>query len=206
MSRNILVRFWKYPIAALGPERRLGIWTQGCSIHCRGCIAPEHQPFDESFAVPLDKFIEDITPALNQTSGVTISGGEPLDQADVLIDLLREINKFGVDDILLYSGYSSEKILAGHPELSGLIAALIDGPFVEGALSGEIWKGSDNQTLTIFNEKYRLRYENWSRLKRRNFQLINTDAGRYLIGIPEQDKDWKNKILNLNSIRDQQED
>lgn len=196
MPRNILVRFWHFPVVTLGPGRRLGIWLQGCSIHCKGCIAPENQPFDENFSVPLSILMEEITPALNKASGVTISGGEPLDQADVLIEFLTEINQRGVDDILLYSGYEKGKILSAHPEISGKIAALIDGRFMKGEVTSAIWKGSENQTLTIFNEKYRERYENWSQRTRRNFQLIKNETGYYLIGIPNQNEDWKERVLN----------
>ena len=196
MSRNILVRFWHFPVVTLGSGRRLGIWLQGCSIHCNGCIAPENQPFDEAFSVPLDAFIDEITPALNEASGITISGGEPLDQADALIDLLTEINQRGVDDILLYSGYKKEKILSEYPQISGLISALIDGQFIEGAVTDAVWKGSENQTLTIFNEKYKETYEAWSALKKRDFQLIKNTTGYYLIGIPNQNENWKERILN----------
>ena len=196
MSRNILVRFWHFPVVTLGPGRRLGIWLQGCSIHCKGCIAPENQPFDEEFSVPLETLIYEITPALNEASGITISGGEPLDQSDILIDFLTEIKRLGIDDILLYSGYEKDKILSEYPKLSGLIAALIDGQFVEGAATDAVWKGSENQTLTIFNEKYREKYESWSALKKRDFQLIKNETAYYLLGIPNQNENWKEKILN----------
>ena len=161
MCRNILVRFWHFPVVTLGPGRRLGIWLQGCSIHCKGCIALENQPFDEAFSVPLE--------ILNEAPGITISGGEPLDQSDALIDFLTEIKWRGIDDILLYSGYDKEKILSEYPNLSGLIAALIDGQFIEGASTDGVWKGSANQTLTLFNKKYLKRYENWSILKAAEF-------------------------------------
>ena len=196
MSRNILVRFWHFPVVTLGPGRRLGIWLQGCSVHCKGCIAPENQPFDEAFAVPLDAFIKEITPVLNEATGITISGGEPLDQANVLIDFLTEINQRGIDDILLYSGYTKDKILSEYPQISGLIAALIDGQFIEGAATEAVWKGSENQTLTIFNEKYRENYETWSKFTKRDFQLIKNETGYYILGIPNQNDNWKEKILN----------
>lgn len=196
MYRNILVRFWHFPVVTLGPGRRLGIWLQGCSIHCVGCIAPENQPFDESFAVQLDKFIDKITPVLDEATGITISGGEPFDQADALMDFLIKMNQRGIDDILLYSGYTKDKILQKYPQISGLITALIDGQFIEGAATEAVWKGSENQTLTIFNKKYREKYENWSKLKKRDFQLIKNETGYYIIGIPNQNENWKERILN----------
>ena len=97
---------------------------------------------------------------------------------------------------MLYSGYEKEKILLIIPELPELIAALVDGPFIQGALTNSIWKGSDNQALTIFNENYRTLYEAWSAESKRNIQLIHNQTGYYLIGIPNQDKynNWVKKF------------
>lgn len=193
---HILLRFWHYPVVTLGPGRRLGLWLQGCSIHCKGCIAPENQPFDTSFSHPLDKLMEDWEPVLNEKPGVTISGGEPLDQADALMELLDLLKCRGVMDILIYSGYLKEKVLTLCPELPDRVAALVDGPFVEGAVTSSPWKGSENQTLTVFLDEYREAYEAWSMSAERRMQLIKNDTGRYLIGIPRQEDHWREQVLN----------
>ena len=192
---HILLRFWHFPIVTLGPGRRIGLWLQGCSIHCAGCIAPENQRFDLSFSVSIKFLMEELKPMLNVASGVTISGGEPLDQPDALFDLLERINENGINDILLYSGYLKDNILLQYPYLSKLIAALIDGSFVEGAATNKIWKGSENQTLTVFKEEYRSDYEQWSISTKRNIQLINKNTGMYLIGIPCQEDNLRDQLL-----------
>lgn len=133
---------------------------------------------------------------MNEEPGVTISGGEPLDQTDALMELLSLLNGRGVRDILIYSGYLKEKVLSLCPELTDRIAALVDGPFVEGAATSSTWKGSENQTLTVFREKYRATYETWSTSTERRMQLIKNDVGRYLIGIPRQEDPWREKVLN----------
>ena len=33
-------------------------------------------------------------------------------------------------------------------------------------------------------------------MTRRNFQLIKNETGYYLLGIPEQNENWKEKVLN----------
>ena len=30
-----------YPVTTLGPGKRIGIWMQGCSIRCPGCISAD---------------------------------------------------------------------------------------------------------------------------------------------------------------------
>lgn len=187
MSRNILVRFWHFPVVTLGPGRRLGIWLQGCSIHCDGCIAPENQPFDETFMMTVDELMKQIANVLNEADGVTISGGEPLDQKDALQYLLNEINRRWKNDILIYSGYTKSRVIEIFPELQNLTAALISEPFVKGDITSAIWKGSENQILTIFNERYRGKYEVWSKSTERRLQLVKKDTGSYLLGIPQQD-------------------
>ena len=194
---HILLRFWHYPVVTLGPGRRLGLWLQGCSIHCKGCIAPENQPFDTSFSRSLDELMRNWEPVLNGEAGVTVSGGEPLDQADSLLELLERLNGCGVKDILIYSGYLKERALSLCPDLQNRIAALVDGPFVEGAATPSPWKGSENQTLTIFREEYREAYESWSVNAERRMQLIKNETGRYLIGIPRQEDRWREQVLGM---------
>lgn len=186
MCRNILVRFWHFPVVTLGPGKRLGIWFQGCSIHCKGCIAPENQPFDENFSVPIEKFISEIVVALPQADGITISGGEPLDQPDALYNFLRELNAQGMQDILIYSGYHKHEVFEKIPELPDMIAALISEPFIEGDITKSVWKGSDNQIITIFREKFRNSYECWCCNTERNMQLVRKSTGYYILGIPKQ--------------------
>ena len=187
---KILVRFWHFPIMTLGPGRRLGIWLQGCSIHCEGCIAPENQPFDEKFSVSIAELVNELAPFLREADGVTISGGEPLDQSEALIELLRLLRANGQEDILLYSGYTKEKILSDCPEISELVAALVDGPFIAGNVTKSLWKGSDNQTLTIFRESRK--YSAWRESSGRKVQFIKKGNEAYLIGIPRQEDDVKN--------------
>ena len=191
---ELLLRFWHFPVVTLGPGRRLGLWLQGCSIHCPGCIAPENQLFDRSFTVSVDTLMEELTPALAERPGVMISGGEPLDQKEALLDLLGRFNALGIRDILLYSGYPKEKIRVLCPELPERIAALIDGPYVEGLATPAPWKGSENQTLTLFREEYRDIYEVWSEDRERRMQLVRKGTERYLIGIPRQEDPWRENI------------
>ena len=198
---QILLRFWHWPVLTLGPGRRLGLWLQGCSIRCEGCIAPENQPFDPAFSVSTGVLVGELAAILDAPEGppgVTISGGEPLDQREALLDLLERLNVRGARDILIYSGYVKEKVLAACPRLPELVAALVDGPFIRGAATASPWKGSENQTLTVFREEFRESYERWSAGSERRMQLVRKGIARYLIGIPEQGDAWRK---NLNGLR-----
>lgn len=62
-----------YPVTALGPGKRAGIWFLGCARGCEGCSNPELQPFDKSKETDVAKVC-----GLVRSFGctrVTVSGG-----------------------------------------------------------------------------------------------------------------------------------
>ena len=38
---NISLSRVHFPVTTLGPGQRLGLWFQGCSIRCAGCISAD---------------------------------------------------------------------------------------------------------------------------------------------------------------------
>ena len=43
-----------FPVTTLGPGRRIGIWFQGCSIRCPGCISADTWAFRTAAAMVTD--------------------------------------------------------------------------------------------------------------------------------------------------------
>ena len=188
-EETLLLRLIHCPVETLGPGKRIGIWFQGCSIRCRGCIAPENQPFDQAFKTTIpdvEVLIRSFMEKNRNLSGVTISGGEPFDQPEALVSLVEKIHCLGLDDILAYSGYRKDVLIRKHPETLEMLAALVDGPFVQGDLSEAAWKGSENQTLTVFKEKYKQKYMDWSFETKGKMQFVHDEYGIFLVGIPRQ--------------------
>ncbi len=177
------MRFVHFPVETLGPGRRVGVWLQGCSIRCEGCVSPENQPFDAACSVPVDELAGRILAC--RCGRVTISGGEPFDQAEALAALLQGIEQ--VPDILVYSGYAKEKILREHPGIATRIAALVDGPFRFGLPTEAVWKGSENQTLTVFRDEFAERYAAWVVERKGRLQLAREGGEIRLLGIPRQE-------------------
>ena len=180
---KILVRFIHFPVETLGPGRRVGVWMQGCSIRCEGCISPENQAFDTAFSMPVYELAEQISSC--DCDGVTISGGEPFDQAEELLPLLQKIGQ--IPDILVYTGYAKEKILREHSNVTKYIAALIDGEFKLGLPAEAVWKGSENQTMTVLRREFAARYEAWAAERKGKLQLVRRGEEIRLIGIPRQE-------------------
>ena len=136
-----------FPITTLGPGRRIGIWFQGCSIRCEGCISRDTWRFREGDVMP-DDVMQRLVPWLDDCDGVTISGGEPFDQAAALFELLKAIKAHkSTTNVLVYSGYGLERLDAYQELRTGLIDALITDPYVRDADQTKNLRGSDNQRL-----------------------------------------------------------
>ncbi|MEX0827366.1 MAG: 4Fe-4S cluster-binding domain-containing protein, partial [Haliea sp.] len=78
-----------FPVTALGPGRRIGIWFQGCSIRCSGCISLDTWD-DKKGLTSVENFMAEVYEWVAKADGVTISGGEPFDQVHALERLLVE--------------------------------------------------------------------------------------------------------------------
>lgn len=141
-----------YPVTTLGPGRRIGIWFQGCSIRCDGCISGDTWRFHDG-TITSDQIMQRLTPWLDECAGVTISGGEPFDQKAALFKLLKDIKaRRSTTNVLVYSGYGLDR-LDEHEELrAGLIDALITDPYIKDAKQSKSLRGSDNQRLHCLTE------------------------------------------------------
>ena len=148
-----------YPVRSLGPGIRVAIWFQGCSIHCPGCISLDTWAPDRGVTT-VENVFNLIRHWLKRADGVTISGGEPFDQIGALRELLMKIRRAHPGDILVYSGYSFEKLSEKLKDFEGLIDALIADPFEINTGQSLPLRGSDNQRLVTLTplgkERFRL--------------------------------------------------
>ena len=132
-----------------GPGFRFTIFTQGCPHHCEGCHNPQTHDFNGGEVVDTDVLWEKIRKNI-LLSGVTLSGGEPFEQAGALLDLARKVKGIGLE-LAAYSGYTYEQILSAGGdkfELLKLCDVLVDGRFVLAEKSLMLrFRGSKNQRL-----------------------------------------------------------
>ncbi|UVL86254.1 radical SAM protein [Pseudomonas sp. B21-028] len=179
-----------FPVTTLGPGRRIGIWFQGCSIRCPGCISadtwgPGHR------RLSLEQLLEQITPWLHEAEGITISGGEPFDQFDALRSLLEGLRRLSELDILVYSGYSLEQLNEPLLQTKGLIDALISDPYIEALSQTMALRGSDNQRLSLLTPLGRARLGYYERLLEptdKALDLMFDESGSvWMAGIPRRD-------------------
>lgn len=136
-----------------GPGNRICIWTQGCTKGCKGCFNPESWS---------NKITNQWTPqALAQhvlsqeCDGITISGGDPLEQPEALLEFLRALHLDGDGEslraeflpkgIICFTGYLKEELAGAAAECLEYIDLLIDGRYMEQLRYTSGLAGSSNQ-------------------------------------------------------------
>ncbi|MDR7857255.1 anaerobic ribonucleoside-triphosphate reductase activating protein [Tissierella sp.] len=131
-----------------GPGIRMVIFTQGCNHNCPECHNPETHSFRGGKLIDIDDIINMIkqNPLLD---GITLSGGEPFEQAYECSVLAMKVKKLGLN-VVTYTGYRFEEILASDKFRSLLFQTdiLIDGKFdiAEKSLMLQ-FRGSKNQRI-----------------------------------------------------------
>ncbi len=173
-------------VTTLGPGQRLAVWVNGCGRRCRGCVSPRLQRRAPENECDVDAYFADFD--LTAPDGVTISGGEPFDQASELLRALRLFRSHGIEDILVYTGYTIEELRErGDSDTTAALAetaVLIDGPYLaERDLGCGNLAGSENQRIHYLDPRMRERYEAYQR-KERRMQEFSFCGHVIAVGIP----------------------
>lgn len=139
-----------------GPGVRVTLFTQGCSHHCKKCHNPQTHSFKDNILFNKDKkikFFNDVNKS-PLISGLTITGGDPLDNdLYALIQFIEEYKFFFPEhDIWLYTGYTIEEITKGNNKLIDSLLKKID-VIVDGEYRDDLkdlslsFRGSSNQRI-----------------------------------------------------------
>lgn len=133
-----------------GPGFRFVCFMQGCPHHCPGCHNPDsHDPNGGTEMTTEEVAIRMLSNPL--TDGLTLSGGEPFEQAEDCLVLARTAHKYGLN-VWGYSGYTFEHLLENgsekQKELLRELDVLVDSPFILSERSLNLmWRGSKNQRV-----------------------------------------------------------
>lgn len=193
---NILLNKAHFPVTVLGPGRRIGLWLQGCSIRCKGCVSQDTWPADPARALPVKTLLDWCKRvARDGFDGVTISGGEPFDQPKALAALLDGLSAWrktaSLDfDLLCYSGYPLKTLEKKHARLLAKLDAVVPEPYADGRPLGHLWRGSDNQTLVPLSARGEARYAEYVEAPQvtddKRMQVAVEDGRLWMIGIPHR--------------------
>lgn len=147
-----------------GEGLRVVLWLSGCSHHCYNCQNPvtwdenDGLIFDESAKKELFRELDK-----DYISGLTLSGGDPLHEAnlDGVLDLVNEIRlSFPNKSIWIYSGYRWSEIFNDgvyltkdcdgwkRREIVKQCSVLVDGQYIDSKRNPLLkWRGSSNQQV-----------------------------------------------------------
>lgn len=139
---------------ALGPGLRYVIWVQGCPFNCPHCETPEGHSFEPNFLVDISKLAEDIVSRPN-IEGITISGGEPMEQAGELYALLEKVlEKRPELTVISYTGYLLEQLTSEEQEnYISKLDVLIDGRYIHEKNDNQGIRGSSNQQVHFLTDR-----------------------------------------------------
>jgi anaerobic ribonucleoside-triphosphate reductase activating protein len=157
MKKDILWINHFEPIScANGPGRRFVLWLQGCSQNCPGCFNPSTHPFNIGKAWSIDQIYKIIMRKEDQIEGITLSGGEPLEQRGPLLHLLQKIAHETHLSIILLTGYNWQEVqeMPEYTEMNHCVDVILAGPYREDLRTAHQLTGSSNKTFHFLTSTY----------------------------------------------------
>jgi anaerobic ribonucleoside-triphosphate reductase activating protein len=157
---------------ANGPGLRCVVFVQGCNLNCAGCF----NSWSHTFHGP-DHAIEAILAEVvhwcrqHALEGVTFSGGEPMQQADDLAELLQDLRTaLPTLSLGMFTGYSEKELKTGRyftrhgvdrdqrralwRSIRGQLDFAVMGRFNRLQPSDAPMRSSANQVLRLFSGRY----------------------------------------------------
>ena len=156
-----------------GPGMRAVVYFQGCNLGCASCWNPATHTFTGLSHEAQD--VAEQVAAAHQTQfieGVTFSGGEPMQQAMDLLEVVRLLKRARPEiSIGMYSGYTERELDSGRfwtrcgiaqearrrvwAEIKQELDFAVLGRFVAARPSKFPMRTSANQVLRLFSDRYR---------------------------------------------------
>jgi len=177
------------PVYNLGKGKRIGIWVQGCTLACPGCLNRTLWNPTGGRSVPVPALFNWILDHADSYDGISISGGEPFQQYAPLIAFLHLVKTRTALDVHCFSGYTLEELLQHHPDRLFLhyLDSLVDGRYLQNLHDDSGVRGSTNQRLFRIQDGEAVPTETaltdtqapWS-------FFLDADQDLYMSGIPKK--------------------
>lgn len=146
---------------ANGPGIRVTLFVSGCTNNCEGCFNKLQQDFNfgQEFVHYTENYILKLVNS-NLIDGINILGGEPLQQDDALLNLLKRIKTETNKSIWLWTGYKLDEIPENKLEVLEYVDTLIDGRFELSKKDLSLkYRGSSNQNVYFKNRDGKFLYK-----------------------------------------------
>lgn len=136
---------------------RVTLWVSGCTHHCKQCHNRKTWSFNSGRQYN-EKVEEVLFNEIDRPyiKGLTLSGGDPLDSPDGVLELLKHFrDRFGdTKDVWVYTGYTYEYCKEHFPEILELSDILVDGMYDCTKRDTSLaFRGSSNQRIIDLKEE-----------------------------------------------------
>jgi anaerobic ribonucleoside-triphosphate reductase activating protein len=172
-----------------GPGLRIVFFFSGCSIRCPGCCNAELFEMESGCPVNCRNVLEKYNSA--GAEGISALGGEPFDQPEALLELVRTAQTEFSLGVMVFSGYELAYLKDNFSPLLSYIDILKTGPFIrEKACSNRRWIGSENQQFHFLSERYNYCRQDFEQAN--EFEICLKEDELIISGFPILEK-WHEK-------------
>jgi len=163
-----------------GPHQRTVVWTQGCTLSCKGCWNQDLWTSLGGTSMNINDIVRRAVEAGDE--GLTILGGEPLQQPQATLALINEAQQHGLG-IFLYTGYDFEELEGDALKCYEAADIVVAGRYVDSKRNTHLrWRGSENQTVEFRTE----RYKEFEFVEGNDVQItIEEDGSLTILGYPD---------------------
>lgn len=166
---------------------RMGVWTQGCSLpKCPGCTSTHTWPPEGGKVVSVEALLRLVRVQIRAPSGLTVSGGEPTDQAEAVTAFIAGFRAaFPDTEIVLYTGLRWPVLAKRFPALVTPLDVAVSGPYVRTREATPL-AGSGNQEVKLLTPLAERLYRGWRDWPRHALQIGRGRADEIVtVGIPD---------------------
>ena len=136
-----------------GPGLRAVFWTQGCNLACKGCWNTQYWSKKGGNTILVSRLLEELD-SIDGIEGITLLGGEPLQQAEASLQLIKGCKEKGLT-VFLYTGYEPNEFDANMQQCFDLCDIAVTGRFVQELRDTTLrWRGSTNQQVHFISNAY----------------------------------------------------
>jgi len=160
---------------------RAVVWFQGCSLGCPGCFNPATHNLTGGFDTDTAALEADFRRNPHGIEGVSISGGEPFQQPEALLNLLERLSASSLSK-LVFTGYTLAEIRRQPigPSILPHLDVLIAGRYIKSRHHAHALLGSTNQQIHLLTPRYTP--ANFEKIPRREI-ILHADGSITLTGI-----------------------
>jgi len=156
MSPRVRLHAFVPTSLANGPGKRAVVWVQGCSLGCPGCFNPETHSLEGGEWIGVKELFGRLARLAGCIEGVTVTGGEPLEQCEAITALLCRVRRQTSLTVIVFTGYTWDEVqcMPNARQLLPLVDLLLTGRYRPGMGREARFCGWRGKRLHLLTDRY----------------------------------------------------